>query len=174
MGHHMQKKTDFTLNENESLPFKVMIIHDVPSQDLLRKLVVIRRSYPIGVDAKGKPLTILRPYRQLNVELLVYKKGFTPHTRRAGGDEFTIVYNVRLKIHVSYEANEDIILEINDTHLETDKDTTASVKEQIMGELRLHGKFIDDKFKDLVVSWSIVLEQFQPPLDGPSSRHADT
>lgn len=165
----MQKKTDFTLNENETLPFKVMIIHDVPSQDLLRKLVVIRRSYQIGVDAKGKPLTILRPYRQLNVELLVYKKEDTRDTRRAGGDEFTIVYNVRLKIHVSYEANEDVILEINDTRLETDKDTTASVKEQIMGELRLHEKFIDDKFKGLVVPWSTVLEQFQPPL-----RHADT
>jgi len=159
----MQKKTDFTLNENESLPFKVMIIHDVPSQDLLRKLVVIRRSYPIGVDAKGKPLTILRPYRQLNVELLVYDK-----------KKFTIAYNVRLKIHVSYEANEDIILEINDTRLETDKDTTASVKEQIMGELRLYKKFIDDKFKDLVVPWSTVQEHFQPPLDGPPSRHADT
>lgn len=159
----MQKKTDFTLSENESLPFKVMIIHDVPSQDLLRKLPVIRRSYPIGVDAKGKPLTILRPYRQLNVELLVYDK-----------KEFTIVYNVRLKIHVSYEANEDIILEINDTRLETDKDVEPSVKEQIMGELRLQEKFIDDKFTGLVVPWSTVLEQFQPTLDGPSSRHADT
>ena len=140
----MQKKTDFTLNDNELLPFKMMIIHDVPSTDIWKHLVVIRRSYQIGVDAKGRPLTILRPHRQLNVELLVYDK-----------KEFTIVYNTRLKIHAFYEVGSEDV-DIHDTRIEIDKDTVGSVKEQIMCELRLHKKFIDDKFTGLVVPWSTI------------------
>jgi hypothetical protein len=140
----MQKKTDFTLTENDSLSFKTMIIHDIPSTKVLKHLAVIQRSYPIGNDAKGKPLTTLRPYRQLNVELLVYDK-----------KEFTIVYNARLKIHAFYEVGSEDV-EIHDTRIEIDKDTVGSVKEQIMCELRLHKKFIDDKFTGLVVPWSTI------------------
>jgi hypothetical protein len=138
----MQKKVDFTLEENESLPFKIMIIHDVPSINTCKNLTVIRRSYPIT--------NVLRPYRQLNVELLVYDK-----------QKFTIVYNARLKLHVFYEATEDVILEINDTKLEIDKLAESSVKEQIMDELSLQKKSIDDKFTGLVVPWSTILEYLQ-------------
>jgi len=136
----MQKKVDFTLEENESLPFKIMIIHDVPSIEVCKKLTIIRRSYPTT--------NVLRPYRQLNVELLVYDK-----------EKFTIVYNDRLKLHVFYEATEDVILEINDTKLEIDKDADSSIKELIRNELSLQKKFIDDKFTDLVVPWSTILER---------------
>jgi hypothetical protein len=138
----MQKKVDFTLEEKESLPFKIMIIHDVPSTNVFKNLTVIRRSYP--------PTSALRPYRQLNVELLVYDK-----------EKFTIVYNDRLKLHVFYEATEDVILEINDTKLEIDKDADSSIKELIRNELSLQKKFIDDKFTDLVVPWSTILEYLQ-------------
>jgi len=135
----MQKKVDFTLEEKESLPFKIMIIHDVPSINTCKNLTVIRRSCPTT--------NVLRPYRQLNVEILVYNK-----------NKFTIVYNARLKLHVFYEANEDIILEINDTKLEIDKAAEPSIKEQIMTELSLNKQFIDDKFAGLVVPWSTILE----------------
>jgi hypothetical protein len=141
-GQQMQKKVDFMLEENESLPFKIMIIHDVPSISTCKNLTVIRRSYPTT--------SALRPYRQLNVELLVYKK-----------EQFTIVYNARLKLHVFYEATEDVILEINDTKLEIDKAAEPSIKEQIMNELSLQKKFIDDKFTGLVVPWSTILEYLQ-------------
>ena len=142
-GQQMQKKVDFTLDSNESLPFKIMIIHDVPSIEVCKKLTVIRRSYPTT--------NALRPYRQLNVELLVYDK-----------IKFTIVYNARLKLHVFYEATEDVILEINDTKLEIDKDVEPRVKEQIMTELSLNKQFIADKFTGLVVPWSEILERFIP------------
>jgi len=135
----MQKKVDFTLEEKESLPFRIMIIHDVPSIEVCKKLTVIRRSYPTT--------NVLRPYRQFNVELLVYDK-----------KKFTIVYNARLKLHVFYEANENVILEINDTKLEIDKDVEPRVKEQIRNELYKHKQFIDDKFAGLVVPWSTILE----------------
>lgn len=127
------------LEEKESLSFKTMIIHDVPSINVCKNLTVIRRSYPTT--------SALRPYRQLNVELLVYDK-----------KKFTIVYNVRLKLHVFYEADEDVILEINDTKLEIDKDADPSVKEEIMTELFLNKQLIADKFTGLVVSWSTILE----------------
>jgi hypothetical protein len=139
----MQKKTDFTL-ANEQLSFKIMIIHDVPSQEVWRQLHVIRRSYQTGIDAKGKPVFILRPHRQLNVELLVYDK-----------ETFTIVYNARLKIHAFYDVGSDDI-EIQYSKVELDKDT--NVKEQIMNELTDKRKFIDDKFAGLVVPWSTILE----------------
>jgi len=138
----MQKKVDFTLEEKESLPFKIMIIHDVPSIEVCKKLTVIQRSYPIT--------NVLRPYRQLNVELLVYNK-----------IKFTIVYNVRLKLHVFYEVPEDVILEITDTKLEIDKAATPSIKEQIMTELSLNKQLIDDKFTGLVVPWSTILDYLQ-------------
>ena len=132
----MQKKVDFTLEENESLPFKIMIIQDVPSISACRNL---RRIYPTTNS--------LQPYRQLNVELLVYDK-----------KKFTIVYNARLKLHVFYEATEDVILEIKDTKLEIDKDVEPYVKGQIMNELSLQKKFINDKFTGLVVPWSTILD----------------
>jgi len=116
-----------------------MIIHDVPSINTCKNLTVIRRSYPTT--------NVLRPYRQLNVELLVYDK-----------NKFTIVYNARLKLHVFYEATEDVILEINDTKLEIDKAAEPSIKEQIMTELSLNKQIIDDKFAGLVVPWSTILE----------------
>jgi hypothetical protein len=139
----MQKKTDFTL-ANEQLSFKIMIIHDVPSQEVWRQLHVIRRSYQTGIDAKGKPVFILRPHRQLNVELLVYDK-----------ETFIILYNARLKIHAFYDVGSDEI-EIQYSKVELDKDT--NVKEQIMNELTDKRKFIDDKFAGLVVPWSTILE----------------
>jgi hypothetical protein len=135
----MQKKVDFTLEEKESLPFKIMIIHDVPSIKVCKNLTVIRRSHPTT--------NVLRPYRQLNVELLVYDK-----------KKFTIVYNARLKLHVFYEATKDVILEINDTKLEINKDVEPRIKKQIMNELSLQKKFIADKFAGLVVPWSTILE----------------
>jgi len=141
----MQKKTDFTLN-NEQLPFKTMIIHDVPSREVWRKLHVIRRSYQIGIDAKEKPVYTLRPHRQLNIELLIYDK-----------ETFAIVYNARLKIHAFYDVGNDDI-DIQYTKIEVDKDTMPNVKEQIINELSLNKKFIDDKFTGLVVSWSSILE----------------
>lgn len=127
------------LEEKDSLPFKIMIIHDVPSINVCKNLTVIRRSYPTT--------NVLRPYRQLNVELLVYDK-----------KSFNIVYNARLKLHMFYEAAEDVILEINDTKLEIDKSVEPSVKEEIMTELSLQKKFIADKFTGLVVSWSTIRE----------------
>jgi hypothetical protein len=142
----MQKKIDFTLSDNESLPFKTMIIHDVPSCEVLKKLLIIQRSYPSGIDAKGKPVYSLRPYRQLNVELLIYDK-----------KTFTIVYNARLKIHMFYDTSRTDI-ELHDTRIELDKDTMPNVKEQIMNELSVNRKFIDDKFAGLVVPWSTILE----------------
>jgi len=138
----MQKKVDFTLEEKESLPFKIMIIHDVPSTNVFKNLTVIRRSYPTT--------NVLRPYRQLNVELLVYNK-----------IKFTIVYNARLKLHVFYEATEDVILEITDTKLEIDKAAEPSIKKQIMTELSLNKQLIDDKFTGLVVPWSTILDFLQ-------------
>jgi hypothetical protein len=135
----MQKKVDFMLEEKDSLPFKIMIIHDVPSINVCKNLTVIRRSYPTT--------SALRPYRQLNVELLVYDK-----------KSFTIVYNVRLKLHMFYEAAEDVILEINGTKLEIDKAAEPSLKEEIMTELSLNKQFIADKFTGLVVPWSTILE----------------
>lgn len=135
----MQKKVDFMLEEKESLSFKTMIIHDVPSIKVCKNLTVIRRTY--------STTSALRPYRQLNVELLVYDK-----------IKFNIVYNARLKLHVFYEAAEDVILEINDTKLEIDKEADPSVKEQIMTELSLNKQFIADKFTGLVVPWSTILE----------------
>jgi len=142
----MQKKTDFMLNDNNQLSFKTMIIHDVPSREVMRKLHVIRRSYQTGIDAKGKPVYNLRPHRQLNVELLIYDK-----------EKFTILYNARLKIHAFYEVGCDDI-EIQYTKIELDKDTLPNVKEQIMNELSVKRKFIDDKFTGLVVPWSTILE----------------
>lgn len=139
----MQKKTDFTF-ANEQLSFKIMIIHDVPSQEVWRQLQVIQRSYQTGIDAKGKPVFILRPHRQLNVELLVYDK-----------ETFIILYNARLKIHAFYDVGSDDI-EIQYSKVELDKDT--NVKEQIMNELTDKRKFIDDKFAGLVVPWSTILE----------------
>jgi hypothetical protein len=142
----MQKKTDFILNDNNQLSFKTMIIHDVPSQEVWRKLHIIRRSYQTGIDAKGKPVYTLRPHRQLNVELLIYDK-----------ETFTILYNARLKIHAFYDIGSDDI-EIQYTKIELDKDTFPNIKEQIMNELSVKRKFIDDKFAGLVVPWSAILE----------------
>ena len=142
----MQKKTDFMLNDNNQLSFKTMIIHDVPSQEVFRKLHIIRRSYQTGIDAKGKPVFTLRPYRQLNIELLIYDK-----------EKFTILYNARLKIHAFYDiGSEDI--EIQHTRIELDKDTLPNIKEQILNELTVKRKFIDDKFRGLVIPWSTILE----------------
>jgi len=135
----MQKKGDFTLEENDSLPFKIMIIHDVPSISACKNLTIIRRTYPTTNS--------LQPYRQLNVEFLVYDK-----------EKFTIVYNARLKLHAFYEVTTDVILEINDTKLYIDKDVEPHVKGQIMNELSLKKKFINDKFTGLVVPWSTILD----------------
>ena len=142
----MQKKTDFMLNDNNQLSFKTMIIHDVPSREALRKLHVIQRSYQTGIDAKGNPVYTLRPHRQLNVELLIYDK-----------KTFAIVYNARLKIHMFYDSSRTDV-ELHDTRIELDKDTTPNVKEQIINELSVNRKFMDDKFAGLVVPWSTILE----------------
>jgi hypothetical protein len=141
----MQKKTDFILT-NDQLSFKTMIIHDVPSREVWRKLHIIRRSYQTGIDAKGKPVYTLRPHRQLNIELLIYDK-----------ETFTILYNARLKIHAFYDVGSDDI-EIQYAKIELDKDTLPNVKEHIMNELSVQRKFIDDKFMGLVVPWSAILE----------------
>jgi hypothetical protein len=66
-----------------------------------------------------------------------------------------------LKLHVFYEATEDIILEINDTKLEIDKAAEPNIKEQIQIELSLNKQLIDDKFTGLVVPWSTILEYLQ-------------